>query len=648
MNLSSVTYVLDSKDDITDELLSDIYNNQVKTLVLNYQFTRCQDLKETQEDYHNWQNQNNIFYRLNQKYQINEISSKILLSDNVTSLDCAFKDLKNLTKIDIVDTSNITSMRRTFQGAKSFNYDISNWDTSNVTDMFQIFNGAKSFDVKQVENWKNNIDSNYEIYQVTTCDEYIVKGDNFNAKKYCAFYCENNDANSCLYLGDLYNNENFLEHNLANAQNYYNKGCNLGDSLSCKKLDLISNQLLIDDLSVKCEQGVNDSCYKLANIYKDSKEFFKASKYYEISCNNKLSKSCNQLASLYQEGFGVNKDLTKSRNLYEFSCSLDDKEGCRNFSNLVIITEDTLKAECSKNMIHSCKLLGDFYEKNNKVTESVKYYGLACVKDGNSCLKLAEIYKTARLGKVDNNKAKEFYQKGCDFHNSEACRQLKEIELLISKSECDLNKGKSCFMAGVLAFEKQQYLESYNFIKKACSMKVSNSCNKLKEYSYNYRNICYQGNLDLCLILAHDNYRDKNYQIAFDMLKKSCDLKDIQSCNIVGNMYLKGEGVKSNIRIAKEYFKKACDEGFVDACNNLEHQATLNNCNSSNMNAPEYATYCKEECAKGDNESCIKVAILYEQGLWVEKNKYIAQAYYNFACKDGYKKACEKLSNYTK
>ena len=43
------------------------------------------------------------------------------------------------------DTSSVTDMSRMFHGASSFNGDISKWDTSSVTDMFVMFYGAALF-----------------------------------------------------------------------------------------------------------------------------------------------------------------------------------------------------------------------------------------------------------------------------------------------------------------------------------------------------------------------------------------------------------------------------------------------------------------------------------------------------------------------
>ena len=64
-----------------------------------------------------------------------------------SSMEEAFEGASNLTynATDTPDLSNVTSLERMFQGAKSFNGDIGAWDVSNITSMRTMFLGADSF-----------------------------------------------------------------------------------------------------------------------------------------------------------------------------------------------------------------------------------------------------------------------------------------------------------------------------------------------------------------------------------------------------------------------------------------------------------------------------------------------------------------------
>ena len=59
-------------------------------------------------------------------------------------------------RIGTWDVSNITNMNHMFQGASSFNEDISGWDVSNVNSMMNMFKGASSFN-QNLSRWKNKL-----------------------------------------------------------------------------------------------------------------------------------------------------------------------------------------------------------------------------------------------------------------------------------------------------------------------------------------------------------------------------------------------------------------------------------------------------------------------------------------------------------
>ena len=64
------------------------------------------------------------------------------------SMENMFKNNTRITGFSAEDTpnlENVTSMKSMFEGASSFNGDISHWDVSNVKTIDRMFAGAKAY-----------------------------------------------------------------------------------------------------------------------------------------------------------------------------------------------------------------------------------------------------------------------------------------------------------------------------------------------------------------------------------------------------------------------------------------------------------------------------------------------------------------------
>ena len=72
------------------------------------------------------------------------------------------------------DTSQVTVMHRTFNSAIAFNQDIGNWDTSKVTDMSYMFYQASAFN-QDIGNWDTSkvTDMTHMFYQASAFNQYI-------------------------------------------------------------------------------------------------------------------------------------------------------------------------------------------------------------------------------------------------------------------------------------------------------------------------------------------------------------------------------------------------------------------------------------------------------------------------------------------
>ena len=148
--------VLNSPDDITDELIHQIINNELDSLTINYEFTKR--FSKGEDNYEDWKNEQmriNPFWKANKITPLKRIEFEIKLGENVHSLARAFENLEKLEYVNIQDTSGVTNMSGMFRFAKSFNQPIGNWDTSNVLNMFSMFDHAESFN-QPIGNWNTS------------------------------------------------------------------------------------------------------------------------------------------------------------------------------------------------------------------------------------------------------------------------------------------------------------------------------------------------------------------------------------------------------------------------------------------------------------------------------------------------------------
>ena len=144
--------VLDSPSDITQVLISRIIDNDINSLTINYEFTRCQNDNEYISDWKKFKLKNNPFWRANQQKALTSISFKVKLTSNVHSLACAFSGMEKLVFVNLEDTSNVTNMKAMFAEAYSFKQPIGDWNTSKVANMESMFESAISFN-QEIGNW---------------------------------------------------------------------------------------------------------------------------------------------------------------------------------------------------------------------------------------------------------------------------------------------------------------------------------------------------------------------------------------------------------------------------------------------------------------------------------------------------------------
>ncbi len=201
---------LESRADITDDLIYRIANDKLDSLTINYQFTACYDVRRIRlailhleelskaknnvltggppERYYDVIEEDivyaNPFKLAARRYGLEAVRFPVKFGPRVHSLACAFSGteeisrlkwiemevLSNITDMDRMfaysgiehlnaeewDTSAVTNMRGMFKNAEAFNQPLEAWDTSSVRDMRGMFSGAKVFN-QPLASWDTSL-----------------------------------------------------------------------------------------------------------------------------------------------------------------------------------------------------------------------------------------------------------------------------------------------------------------------------------------------------------------------------------------------------------------------------------------------------------------------------------------------------------
>ena len=151
-------------------------------------------------------------------------NGKIYANENSNYLFYSFTALKEIENLELLDTSNVTSMISMFNGCSSLtNLDLSNFDTNQVTNMQGMFAGCSSLTSLDV--------SSFDTSNVTTMNSMFYRCGNITALELNNFNTSNVTSmssmfNSCDSLTSL-NLNNFKVDKVKNMRGIFSKCSNL-------------------------------------------------------------------------------------------------------------------------------------------------------------------------------------------------------------------------------------------------------------------------------------------------------------------------------------------------------------------------------------------------------------------------------------
>lgn len=174
------------------------------------------------------------------------------------------------------------------------------------------------------------------------------KQSHVTARKFFHKSCDLGNAEICEHLGKIYKNGERVRKDVFKSFENYKKSCELGRKVGCYNLGMMysngrgtrQNDACAEQAFTKaCALGGARTSYLVGVFYSgkgplNSHYFIKAKEYFEQGCEGKETKACSELASLYEHGAGVEKNLKSALEYYGKSCDLEDSLGCKKYAEL--------------------------------------------------------------------------------------------------------------------------------------------------------------------------------------------------------------------------------------------------------------------------------------------------------------------------
>ncbi len=268
--------------------------------------------------------------------------------------------------------------------------------------------------------------------------------------------CNGGHADSCDYLGWMYQYKLGVTQDYSRAISLFHKGCGMGSMAACNNEGVMYQDHIgvaqdferaVSLYTKACNGDFAIGCDSLGYMYQFhegvAQDYAQAVTLYNKACNGGSMNGCKNLGWMYQYSLGVNQDYGRSVSLYTKACNGDNLEGCNNLGYLyqhkLGVPQDYQRAlelynkACEGGEPSSCNSLGVMYEEHEGVREddarAVAYYTKACNgNNANGCSDLGNMYRYGKGVPKDPDKAKALLGKGCDMGSKWGCDNLKQMK----------------------------------------------------------------------------------------------------------------------------------------------------------------------------------------------------------------------------
>lgn len=186
----------------------------------------------------------------------------------------------------------------------------------------------------------------------------------------------------------------------------------------------------------------------------------------------------------------------------------------------------------------------------------------------------------------------------------------------------DCKNGKECNKLAWDYWNKKEFNKAFKVFEKACDLENFEACNTLQLF-YKYG-----------IGTQKNEQKSKEYhQKAFELANKFCEKDDYKACNLLGQWYRVGLMVQEDENKARNLLQKACELRDYLSCmtlGDIENSAFITTRQELEYYQKAFKL-AKEACEKDDYAACFLLSTLYKKLGILEilgLNKYKIDEFY--------------------
>lgn len=132
--------------------------------------------------------------------------------------------------------------------------------------------------------------------------------------------------------------------------------------------------------------------------------------------------------------------------------------------------------------------------------------------------------------------------------------------------------------------------------------------------------------------------QQKDFARAAKFLGPACDIEP-KACNIVGELYRKGEGVAKDGQKAADFHRRACESKIIVSCA-IEAQLRYRGEDGAQVDKARARVAYEKSCGPDFYDSCANVGVMFANGEGGPVDKARARVFYEKACVGGEQTGC--------